>query len=61
MSKAEQQERDEFRYLDEVEGIVMGFRYSWCEECGLGLNRHVISPGPLGNAHAWCPDTSGEA
>lgn len=44
------------RYREQVEMILSGFEFELCYECGEDLNRHVISPDPLGNAHAWCMD-----
>ncbi len=42
------------RYADQVRVIADGFEYESCAECGEDLDRHAISPDPLGNAHAWC-------
>lgn len=38
----------------EVEMIRQGFEFELCEHCGGDLGDHVISPDPLGHAHAWC-------
>lgn len=41
-------------YDEEVQAIIDGFDYEDCYACGGGLSAHVISPGLLGHAHAWC-------
>jgi hypothetical protein len=45
---------DEDAYRQEVEAIVDGFQYEFCESCGGDLNDHSIGPDSLGHAHAWC-------
>jgi hypothetical protein len=42
------------RWDEQVEGIVDWFDYEFCDACGGDLEDHIISPGPLGHAHAWC-------
>lgn len=42
------------RYARSVQGILLIFEYELCEECGQDLDRHAISPDPLGRAHAFC-------
>jgi hypothetical protein len=42
------------QYIDDVIGLVEGFRYELCESCGMDLDAHTISPDPLGKPHAWC-------
>ena len=42
------------RYADQVRTILEGFRHELCSECSGDVQRHVLSPDVLGNAHAWC-------
>ncbi len=44
----------EDKYRGQVLDLVDSFKYELCHECHLDLSGHVISPDPLGNAHAWC-------
>lgn len=32
------------------------FEFEVCAECGWDADRHIVSPDPLGNHHAWCAD-----
>jgi hypothetical protein len=49
----------EERYARQVADILDGFAYEYCEECGGDAEGHMISPDPLGNAHAWCQYANG--
>lgn len=42
------------KYLEQVYGIRSMYEYEMCDECGLDLEDHDISPDPIGLAHAWC-------
>lgn len=37
-------------YALDLAGIIEGFAYEYCEECGLDLDAHVIVPV---NGHPW--------
>jgi hypothetical protein len=52
---------DKDSYQQEVEAIVDGFQYEYCESCGGDLDDHVIAPDAFGHAHAWCARACGEA
>lgn len=41
-------------YRENLLSLVGSFEFMLCEECGEDINRHTISPDPLGNPHAWC-------
>jgi hypothetical protein len=51
----------EKRYARELATIIAGFEFELCDECGKDLSRHVLGPGPLGNAHAFCVDETAES
>lgn len=42
------------RYRQQVADIAEAFTFEDCEECGDGLDQHVIAPDMFGNAHVWC-------
>jgi hypothetical protein len=45
---------DTCKYLETCYGLYDSFEYEYCEECGLDLDKHEITPDPFGLAHAWC-------
>lgn len=54
MPERRQLSEEQQRYAQDVRGILLIFEYELCEECGQDLDRHAISPDPLGRAHAFC-------
>jgi len=45
---------DTCKYLETCYGLHDSFEDLYCEECGLDLDKHEITPDPFGLAHAWC-------
>ena len=42
------------QYAEIVRGIVDGFDYELCYECGEDLDAHAIAPDVLGLPHVYC-------
>ena len=51
---------DEERYNQAVSDLVEAFDYEDCEECGKGVEGHVIGPDMFGLPHAWCKEAPGD-
>jgi hypothetical protein len=48
------------RYTRAVADLVEAFSYEDCEECGTGIDGHLISPDMFGHPHAWCKTQSAD-